>query len=507
MGTEIISAPSASSNDFDQEGGTNNAGTFILGQTGGTAEYTLNGGNLNASSEAIGAGATGNFIQTGGMNSVTGTVSITSCQFCAQSTYTLGNGSDSVAQLDLNSLQVNAGTTFNLQGGGTLTAGNDLNTLGTETVLGTFVQSGLSTNGLVGPQTPGTLTIGSAGIYDLQGDQNTVLIGYVAVNSGGKFFFDGGKFEGVFTLNSGGVVASGTAATPGNGSGTETIADFFGFQQLGGTNTTALLTVGKTQAGSIGDFGAYDLQGGVLNVGTITVNLTGDFYFDGGTANFTTFNQLGGTVASGTAGSLAGGGIGDTGNPANYGTGTEIVSSSTGETFNQSSGSNSAGTLIIGQTAGQGLYKLMGGTLTATSEMVGAGGLGGFIQTGGTNTAGSLTVTACGCFSGFGVSIDSFYTLGGTSSQLTVTNLTVNAGATINLQDAGVLQQSGAGSETILGNFYPDRRHQLGERGRWERRHLRSAGGRPFQRQCDGQLGWRIGIRRQQHFHRPLDLE
>jgi hypothetical protein len=116
-------------------------------------------------------------------------------------------------------------------------------------------------------------------------------------------------------------------------------------------------------------------------VNTSVVGGSGYFYFDGGTANYTTFNLAGGVVASGTATSLA------SASASNMGTGAEVVSGpgslttpsapgalptvSGGVTFNQSgmvtfnqlgqvvagSGSlNDAGALTLGLNGGVGVY-------------------------------------------------------------------------------------------------------------------------------------------------------
>ena len=92
------------------------------------------------------------------------------------------------------------------------------------------------------------------------------------------------------------------------------------FSQSANTLTTGSETVGTTgpsghlQTGGVNNvtsmltlnaFGTYDLRNGAtLNAGTVAVN-GGDFFFNGGTANFVTFNLNNGNVASGIAGSLA----------------------------------------------------------------------------------------------------------------------------------------------------------------------------------------------------------
>jgi hypothetical protein len=168
--------------------------------------------------------------------------------------------------------------------------------------------------------------------------------------------------------------------------------------QTGGVNNV-------TNALSLNGFGTYDLRGGTLKAGTITVNGGGNFYFNGGTASYAIVNQTGGTVASGTAASLASASAVST--SGYVGTGSEVISATGsltppsaagalpiqfgGATFNQSGGNNYAGALTLGQKGGVGVYNLSGSSsqsvttfLAASTETIGGDNesAGLFVQSG-----------------------------------------------------------------------------------------------------------------------------
>ena len=173
------------------------------------------------------------------------------------------------SELSAGSVQVNSGGSFGQSGGsaaiGALSVANGgsyaLSGGGlrgqTETVAGSFTQSGGGNGG-------GLLTIENGGVYDLRG--GTLSIN-TTIGAAGQLVFDGGAIGNralnaqSITLNSGGSVTS---------NGNELIDNSAIFTQTGGTNTTANLTV--VSPTSTNAYGAYDLQGGVLNAGTISVN-------------------------------------------------------------------------------------------------------------------------------------------------------------------------------------------------------------------------------------------
>ena len=370
-GTEVLSAPgsltlpsapgslptASGGATFNQNGGDNYAGALVLGQDVMGREdagvYDLSGGNLYASSEAIGGGV-GLFSQTGGENNVNGTVTVG-----ANSFYVLQAGG-----LSATDLKVNAGGSFS-QTGGQLSSSSE------ETIAGAFTQVG-------GTNTTGALTLASAstnpvGTYDLQG--GTLNATTVTVNTGGNFVFDGGTAAYTnFYLNTGGTVTS---------SGSEVVNNGGTFTLQGGTNTTNSLSLGTVSTTTSNGYdittlsrGSYDLHNGTLSADTITVTEAGTFYFDfdpnpvsyninAGRLSFTTFNLDGGTVAASSPGAFL------TSSHTNYyGSGTEVLSApgsltlpsapgslptaSSGATFNQSGGDNYAGALISGPERGSG---------------------------------------------------------------------------------------------------------------------------------------------------------
>jgi hypothetical protein len=385
---------------FNQSGGTNTTGTLNVGQAAsGGGTYNLSGAaQLTATNEMVGNSDNGVFDQSGGTNSV-GTLTV------AGTTLT-GFGSPIPTQYDLSS--------------GTLTATNEV--IGGAGGPGLFTQSG-GTNYVFGQ-----LAVDNGGVYDLQGG---VLAGFgIAINQGGQFIFDGGAIgkgydiSAPFTLNNGGTVTS---------NGNELIDHKTAFTQLGGTNSTSNLTI--VSATSSNPSGAYDLQGGTLTAGVITVNNGGSFFFDGGAANFADFVQAGGTVASGSAANPGGG------------SGTETISAAVGGIlFNQLGGTNTTGKLNVGQTGGSGQYELQNSaTLTATNEMVGNGGNGVFTQSGGTNSVGTLTVagsTLPGSF--FSSAVPTQYVL--SSGTLAATNEVIGGAV-----GPGLFTQSGVSTNNVSG--------------------------------------------------------
>ena len=326
-------------------GSLNDAGALTLGLNGGVGVYNFSGGVLNAVSETIGGdiASFGLFNQTAGLNTVSGALTVGGGSYFALSGGT-SFAQSNYSELSAGSVQVDSGGSFGQSGGsaaiGALSVANGgsyaLSGGGlrgqTETVAGSFTQSGGGNGG-------GLLTIENGGVYDLRG--GTLSIN-TTIGAAGQLVFDGGAIGNralnaqSITLNSGGSVTS---------NGNELIDNSAIFTQTGGTNTTANLTV--VSPTSTNAYGAYDLQGGVLNAGTISVNAvntslvggSGYFYFDGGTANYTTFNLNGGVVASGAPGSLASAGF--------AGSGNETVS---GATFNQTGGSNTTEGLVIAGT-------------------------------------------------------------------------------------------------------------------------------------------------------------
>jgi hypothetical protein len=159
---------------FNQSAGTNNAGNLVLGvgydlqgnsQPGATGTYNLSGtGVLSAGYEIIGGNGTGIFTQTGGSNTVSGTMEIGT-----KGRYSISGGVLSVVEELLNK-----GEFFN--NGGYVSA--NVRNEGIISGSGTF--TGNVTNvGTVSPgSSPGTLTITGNYTQDVLGKLLMELAGY-----------------------------------------------------------------------------------------------------------------------------------------------------------------------------------------------------------------------------------------------------------------------------------------------------------------------------------------
>jgi hypothetical protein len=311
----------------------------------------------------------------------------------------------------LNSLTIDSNA-----GGALLQLSQAANTLasGNETIGTTGTAEHLQTGGI--NTVSGTLTLNGFGTYDLQG--GTLKADTIAINNGGKFWFDGGNLAGgssgvtAIALNDGGAVAAGSAANPGDGTGTEIIQSSTTTIQLAATGGVLTSITGATS---------------LTQTGISSTNLAGSILLgqDAGTVGI--YNLQSGSVKAGSE--TIGGGLG----------GGEGL-------FWQSGGTNTVGTLTVqsgnlpgtlsitpagctllclGQQTNNpsGGYMLTGGTLMATSETI---NMGAFTQSAGTNTMiGALTLNTIGT-----------YDLNG--GALTALTIAVNPGGSLNL-DGGAL--------------------------------------------------------------------
>ncbi|MGD0390130.1 MAG: PEP-CTERM sorting domain-containing protein [Tepidisphaeraceae bacterium] len=390
--------------NFNQTGGmatfsgsdTNGNGLTIGTNSGSTGTYTLSGGTLTVSyNETVGNyyGA-GTFNQTGGTNTVSS----------GQSLFVSGA----------------AGSTgiYNLSGTGSLSVG-DSEVVGNYYGTGTFNQTG-------GTNTASTEFVGNVGTgtYNQSGGTNTITSG----NS--LWLGDLSGWTGTYTLSGDGALSAGNEFVGNSGTGI--------FNQTGGTNTISSgnsLFLGNVS----GSNGAYSLSGdGVLSSGNEFVGNdgTGTFNQTGGTNTISAYSWLYVGNSSGSTGTYTLGGTASlsvlTGHEdvGYYGTGTFIQ---TGGTNTINGGGYYNNPLTLGYATGvTGSYNLSGSSsvLSVTgNELVGYSGTGIFTQTGGSNTVtGTLDLAANAGSSG------TYNLQGGT---LTAGAIVVNTGGTFYAGGAG----------------------------------------------------------------------
>jgi hypothetical protein len=379
---------------FTQSGGavSGSAAVLVVGNSSGSSgAYNLSGGTLSALYEIVGfanvAGNTAQFIQTGGVNTISpGGYADLGYRTATTGTYAL-SGSGSLI----------------LGSGATLTVGN----AGT----GIFTQTGGAVSGSGATVTVG-YAVGSSGVYNLSGGYLTAGTENVGdSNSTGNialFAQTGGTNEvtgagnlyiGYNSSSSGTYTLSGTGTLDLDSGATLTVGNNGAgiFTQGGGvvSGSGGTLIVGNTGGSS----GTYNLSGGSLTASTEQI---GEANTAGNTALFA---QTGGTNTVSASGNLA---IGEdalsTGTYALSGSGALVLNSGaslivgwvgTG-LFNQSGGAvtGSGATLIVGKNGGSiGTYNLSAGSLAMLTENIGLSGSGVFLQTGGTNiVSGTLAV-------------------------------------------------------------------------------------------------------------------
>lgn len=287
---ELISAVQnigmAGNGTLNQSGGSNNVASLNLGMlAGGVGTYNLSNGGLTVTAESIGVAGSGTFNQTGSSHQVV-SLSIGS-EYGSSGTYNLSAGS-------LNALAETIGVAGEgrfAQSGGTNTAsvvtlggqdgGLGFYTLGNGAILSADTEH-IGPNGVgvfeqnAGTNTVGTLTFGQqssggGGFYTLNGG----VINVGAIQSGPGY--------GAFSLNGGTINLTGSSYA---------LTDFY---LAGSANSSVGITLASGQtlsanklgmASGLGSRGNFTLNGGTLNVGTITDGAgTSTFNLDGGTLN------------------------------------------------------------------------------------------------------------------------------------------------------------------------------------------------------------------------------
>jgi uncharacterized protein with beta-barrel porin domain len=174
------------SGTFTQAGGNHTiANTLSLGDVAGSnGTYNLSGGNLSAANEFIGRGlagsSTGTFTQTGGINTVTNTLTL-SANNGSSGTYNYLGGI-----LSAPTIQINAGGTFNVTGisptltSSVMNSGTFKTNNANVSVVGSFTQtaSGTYTSEIASAGNYGRIAVtGTPGTATLEGTLSPVLLG------------------------------------------------------------------------------------------------------------------------------------------------------------------------------------------------------------------------------------------------------------------------------------------------------------------------------------------
>ena len=271
---------------YVQNGGSVNflsGGNLYLGyNANAVGKYTLNAGTLNlaTASADVGYSGQGIFLQHGGV--VNGSSLILGHNAGAQGRYELSNGDVNLAY----SLTVgNTGQGTFMQSGGNV-AVNELQVRNGSYSLtnGSLHVSSASASSAIGSGGASASFTQSGGTHSVT---NRLIIGWGSGSDNTK---------GTYNLNGGTLQTGSTAVGVGTGAtGT--------FNQTSGTHVTDALYVSASLSHGAGQ-GVYNLSGGLLDAGSITLNPTlGTFNFTGGRLEVDTFNgnltNNGGTFALG----------------------------------------------------------------------------------------------------------------------------------------------------------------------------------------------------------------
>ena len=389
-----------------QAAGNDLAGNF---HAAGKGAYVLNGGTLNvAGGEIVGDAGTGGFSQSGGVQTLSGNLTVGN-QSGGTGTYALGgtgklNLSDAGAQIVVGSAAGSHGT-FNFN-----TVAGDNGTIGFNANTGQQI--------IVGNSGTGTFNQGG-GDLNLSGQGVGLQIG-VNAGSNGTYNLTGGTLEDALIV---GDAGTGT------------------FNNTGGTHTVSgNLTLGNQATGA----GTYTLGGtGKLNLSDAGAQvIVGSAAGSHGTFNFNTTAGDSGTIGF------------------NANTGQQIIVGNNGNgIFNQGNGDLNLGgngvTLDIAANAGShGTYNLSGGTLETSGLTVGDAGIGSFSNTGGAHTvSGSLTVAnQAGSAGTYAISGAGTLAVAGDGTKIVLGNA-ANTTGTLNINTTtGGVTLANANQQLIVGN-------------------------------------------------------
>ena len=403
LGGSSLVVGEAGTAGFTQSAGTNSAAALFLGYSpGGSGNYSLSGGQLNASNEWIGYGtSSGAFSQSGGSNTAA------NLAIGAGGTYTLTGGTLAVTG-SINGpgpLVVNGSASWSAAQGisaplilASAPAVSLSSTLGalpqlssTLTYVGQAGAAALSQS--AGTQSAGSLFFGynsgATGSYSLSGGSLGVASSeYLGYSGTGNFTQSGGSHTAADLLLGYNPGGSGTYNMIGPGTlyGTNQYIGYSGggtFTQSAGTNTSAPNSPGYLYLGyNPGSNGSYLLSGaGFLSVDCEVVG-------NNGTGKFTQSGGINEPWDLLVVGELAGGSYALS-NTGFLSTTWEYLGDPGPGTFSQSGGTNAVYSLILGYwPGGSGTYNLNGGMLVVSSLNCGPG-TAAFNFSGGTLQAGA----------------------------------------------------------------------------------------------------------------------
>jgi hypothetical protein len=315
---------------FYQTGGTVSMGLQDNVNIDQSGIYQINTGELSCSEMTIAAG--GEFNEQGGDVILAGTLAlaptavagqVADCQiystFSAATLDVGGNGSaggagtllvavDGVLTVSALEAYNTTGTSVTLENGGTIDAGTiDFSgnpslfdwTNGTLHLTGQPLDFTTGTDPYNHHPLGATLIMGSGQTLAvdtaaqswewLSGDGSSVTQNAGSSNSCNSLYIGSTGTPATYTLN-GGTLSSNSQTEYVGYIGTDSVGGTGVFNQLGGTNTTANLFVAESSPGT------YALSGGNLTTTVIDVYNQGVFHQSGGTMQFSTFNETGGTV-------------------------------------------------------------------------------------------------------------------------------------------------------------------------------------------------------------------
>lgn len=419
---------------FDQTGGRVITPGWV--QIGGFGDgiYQMSGvGSLTAGSLNIGArngGATGSalFSMSNGSATITNQIIIGATPSTPGGRFTMTGGQLSAGSIDIRSLgtfthsggTVTSSTSVFLNGGTITTFTNRGSLTVNSGTLGTLVNIGTTTINGVATMSVGTNSSTSPALFNVAGgtlnitgtmfNEATMSVTGGTTRQPSGVLFDGNNNPGTILLSAGTVDATVEVGQASAGAGT--------VQQSGGVMTGPQLFISSK--------GFYDLSGGVISSGSITVN--GTLNLNGGSISSATIN-LNGTLG-GNGLTLVFGTLNQTG-------GTIAGSFNNFGTYNFSSGSV-PGTIINNGLINVSSSFLVGGIINYASISIGAGqSLGG--TTVGIDNFGALTLSG-GILNGNTVINDA----GGImNARGTITAAFTNAGQ---LDTTGLLTLSAASS-------------------------------------------------------------